>query len=380
MRAEIDVAARTVNEHARRDRQRIQKHPCDRVGQPIRERTRGEDGSDVRIRELVGNLRPRRERIDEHRAASFRRGEGGDERGRCGEKNCRAVLVQRPNERRAALEQGEASGNELLDLETIDVPAAGGNREWKEAERVAHGPKAYNSKRDMAPLSRFAISARCWLDSETCVIDAVCCSTTALTSCEVAAFWSATAAIASISRASASASSRCASLASTMSAMASRLLSISVEMRVSDAADVRITDSPFATRSLTSAIRSAVRSDALRISAASLRIVSSARALSPASFRTSSATTANPLPCSPARAASIAALSASKFVCRAIAPIVSVTLPMRCDFSPSSATTGTASFVTALIDAMLSSASAADSAPRRADATTDSPARCALRA
>ena len=60
--------------------------------------------------------------------------------------------------------------------------------------------------------------------------------TTALTSCDVAAFCSATAEIASISRARASASSRCASLASTMSAIASRLLSISVEIRVSDAA------------------------------------------------------------------------------------------------------------------------------------------------
>ena len=40
-----------------------------------------------------------------------------------------------------------------------------------------------------------------------------------------------------------------------------------------------------------------------------------------ASFRTSSATTANPRPCSPARAASIAAFSASKLVCSAISLI-----------------------------------------------------------
>ena len=73
---------------------------------------------------------------------------------------------------------------------------------------------------------------------------------------------------------------------------------------------------------------------------------SSARALSPASLRTSSATTANPLPCSPARDASIAAFSASRLVWRAMAPMASVILPMRCDFSPSSTTAGTAALVT----------------------------------
>ena len=51
-----------------------------------------------------------------------------------------------------------------------------------------------------------------------------------------------------------------------------------------------------------------------------------------ASLRTSSATTANPRPCSPARAASIAALRASRFVWLAIAPISAVSL------TPSAAT------------------------------------------
>lgn len=42
-----------------------------------------------------------------------------------------------------------------------------------------------------------------------------------------------------------------------------------------------------------------------------------------ASVLTSSATTAKPLPCSPALAASIAAFKANRFVCSAILPIVS---------------------------------------------------------
>ena len=62
-------------------------------------------------------------------------------------------------------------------------------------------------------------------------------------------------------------------------------------------------------------------------------IVTAAFSASPASLRTSSATTANPRPDSPARAASIAALSASRFVCSAIVVIVAAMPPMSLDFS-----------------------------------------------
>ncbi|MNG23893.1 hypothetical protein D3C84_1085530 [compost metagenome] len=50
----------------------------------------------------------------------------------------------------------------------------------------------------------------------------------------------------------------------------------------------------------------------------------------PARERTSSATTANPRPCSPARAASMAALRASRLVCSAMPPMTPRMEPICC--------------------------------------------------
>ena len=63
-----------------------------------------------------------------------------------------------------------------------------------------------------------------------------------------------------------------------------------------------------------------------------------ARALESASWRTSSATTANPRPCSPARAASIAALSASRLVWEEICLMRSMKSVMDSDWATSART------------------------------------------
>ncbi len=72
--------------------------------------------------------------------------------------------------------------------------------------------------------------------------------------------------------------------------------------------------------------RSAAFSATSTLETESLLISPAAIWLRSASLRTSAATTAKPLPCSPARAASIAALRASRLVCRAISSMIMILL------------------------------------------------------
>ncbi|MOA54890.1 hypothetical protein D3C78_1785850 [compost metagenome] len=71
-----------------------------------------------------------------------------------------------------------------------------------------------------------------------------------------------------------------------------------------------------------------------------------------ASLRTSSATTAKPLPCSPARAASIAALRAKRLVCSAISSITAMMAPISSEDCPKLSITATTSAMAWLIRAM----------------------------
>jgi hypothetical protein len=82
-----------------------------------------------------------------------------------------------------------------------------------------------------------------------------------------------------------------------------------------------------------------------------------------ASLRTSSATTAKPLPCSPARAASIAAFSASRFVCSAMSSIVSTMAPICSPLAPSSVTLTAARWTTSRIRPMPATVSRTEPAP-----------------
>ena len=145
----------------------------------------------------------------------------------------------------------------------------------------------------------------CCVEAETCSAEAEDCSATAATSATSPSARDEPALICSTAAAISAIRAPTPSTAASMRRNASRVCST-----VATPSSVRA--APSATTPTTWRVWPCISPIRLAISAA-------ARWDSSASLRTSSATTANPRPCSPARAASIAAFSASRLVCSASA-------------------------------------------------------------
>ena len=344
------------------------------AGRAWRERRDGEDRADVGVATLERGLHGRGERIDEDGAASLAGREGNDERRRGWKQEGGSLAAQRADERRAALQQREARRDELLHFVLGAVTARamrppGGERQRQEGKGIAHSERMltegrYSSKRRSEPLSRSA-TMRELLTRRGDAGHAgglLLHDGADLLRGGGVRFGRAGERLDLAGERLRLAALRVGRLHDAVHRGArAGDLAIDLRERVGGCADDA---SPAVTRSLAARICSSVRTALARISAASLRICSSARALSPASLRTSSATTAKPLPCSPARDAD-GGVEREQVGLPAMSSMASGILPIRCDFSPSSTTAGTAAPVTALISAMASSAWAAAMVPRR---------------
>ena len=121
-------------EHARGARRVVEEHARDVDGeQTRRERGVREHGADVRVGELMSDLTKRTasgliSTAPRPSAAASAVMNVGRRR----QQDRRALSAQRADEWRAALEQRETGGDELLRLELVDAAAVRGEREWEE--------------------------------------------------------------------------------------------------------------------------------------------------------------------------------------------------------------------------------------------------------
>src|SRR4051795_4411976 len=210
-------------------------------------------------------------------------------------------------------------------------------------EDAGHGVSFLSLSADYATVnwltrrsSSSAVRASSWADAAICCVEALVCCVEAETCCEEAEDCSATAAT--------SVMSDCTWCElDAICSIAAAICSTRPFMSCTDAPRVRNASRACSTVATPSSVRCAPSSTTATALAVSdwispirLEIEPAADWLSSASLRTSSATTAKPRPCSPARAASMAAFSARRFVCSAM-PVIVATIPlMRSDFEPSS--------------------------------------------